>query len=259
MISQHGRYCVVFINAEYYGIFCLKEKVNDQYIADCAGVSKSSLETETLEDVVLYTFSKPIYNDVFFYAMNNDMSVQENYERVVSHIDVDNFIDWYVIQGYTGNWDIFYRNVTFYRSAESDYKWRIVLYDLDHTFEYHEYAFNNTYRLNYQKSMMAQLMSRLVKNQEFRDKYLERTATALSTVFTNEKVLARIDEMEQIILPDVERDCLRWGRTLKDYNYQMNKLKSFIEKNKTDYGKICRNNICLYLNITEQELMSYAQ
>ena len=259
MISQHGKYCIVFINGEYYGIYCLKEKINDQYIADCAGVSKSSLETETLEDVVLYTFSKSIYNDVFFYASNSDLRVQEYYERVASQIDIDNFIDWYVIQGYCANWDLFYRNVTFYRSGETDGKWRVVLYDLDHSFEYHEYAFNNTYRLNYQKSLMAQLLSHLLKNEEFKAKYLERTATALSSVFTNERVLARIDELEQIILPDVERDSIRWGRTLKDYNYYMNTLKNFIEKNRTDYGQICRNNICMYLNITEQELMSYAQ
>ncbi len=259
MISQHGKYCVVFINGQYYGIYCLKEKVNDQYIADCAGVSKGSLETETLEDVFLYTFSKPIYNDVFFYASNSDMRVQEYYERVASQIDMDNFIDWYVIQGYCGNWDLFYRNVTFYRSTESDGKWRVVLYDLDHSFEYHEYAFNNTYRLNYQKSLMAQLLTHLLKNEEFRTKYLERTATALTTVFTNEKVLKRIDELEQVILPDVERDSVRWGRTLRDYNYYMNTLKSFIEKNKIDYGLICRNNICLYLNISDQELMSYAR
>jgi hypothetical protein len=172
---------------------------------------------------------------------------------------VDNFIDWYVIQGYCGNWDLFYRNVTFYRSTESDGKWRVVLYDLDHSFEYHEYAFNNTYRLNYQKSLMAQLLTHLLKNEGFRKKYLERTATALTTVFTNEKVLKRIDELEQIILPDVERDSVRWGRTLRDYNYYMNTLKSFIEKNRIDYGLICRNNICLYLNISDQELMSYAR
>lgn len=259
MISQHGKYCVVFINGQYYGIYCLKEKVNDQYIADCAGVSKDSLETETLEDVFLYTFSRPIYNDVFYYASNSDMRVQEYYERVAAHIDIDNFIDWYVIQGFCGNWDIFYRNVTFYRSTESDGKWRVVLYDLDHSFEYHEYAFNNTYRLNYQKSLMAQLLSHLLKNEEFKARYLERTATALNTVFTNENVLARIDELEQMILPDIERDCIRWGRTLRDYNYYMNNLKSFIEKNRIDYGQICRYNICMYLNISDQELMSYAQ
>lgn len=259
MISQHGKYCVVFINGQYYGIYCLKEKVNDQYIADCAGVSKDSLETETLEDVFLYTFSRPIYNDVFYYASNSDMRVQEYYERVAAHIDIDNFIDWYVIQGFCGNWDIFYRNVTFYRSTESDGKWRVVLYDLDHSFEYHEYAFNNTYRLNYQKSLMAQLLSHLLKNEEFKARYLERTATALDTVFTNENVLARIDELEQMILPDIERDCIRWGRTLRDYNYYMNNLKSFIEKNRIDYGQICRYNICMYLNISDQELMSYAQ
>ncbi|MBP0962153.1 MAG: CotH kinase family protein [Oscillospiraceae bacterium] len=258
MISQHGKYCVVFINGDYYGIFCLKEKINDQYIADCAGVSKSSIETETLEDVFLFTFGKAIYNDVFFYASNSDLSVQEYYEKIASQIDIDNFIDWYVIQGYCGNWDIFYRNVTFYRSDESDGKWRVVLYDLDHSFKYHEYAFNNTYRLNYQQSLMAQLLSHLLKNEEFKAKYLKRTATALNTVFTNEKTLSRIDELEQVILPEVERDCKRWGRTLKDYNYQMNELKNFIQKNRIDYGKICRNAICSYLNISEQELMSYA-
>ena len=144
------------------------------------------------------------------------------------------------------------------RSDESDGKWRVVLYDLDHSFKYHEYAFNNTYRLNYQQSLMAQLLSHLLKNEEFKAKYLKRTATALNTVFTNEKTLSRIDELEQVILPEVERDCKRWGRTLKDYNYQMNELKNFIQKNRIDYGKICRNAICSYLNISEQELMSYA-
>ena len=258
LVNQHGKYCVVYINGEYYGIYCLKEKINEQYIADCEGVSKSSLETETLENIKINTTRIPLYKDLFLFAMYNDLSIRENYEKIKELIDVDNFIDWYVVQGYTGNWDIFYRNVTFYRSSEGNNKWRIAFYDLDHTFEYHEYAFYNTFRLNYEVSYMAQLMSKLIKNEEFRDKYLHRAAEALTTVFTNENVLNRIDELEQMVLPEVERDCKRWGRPLKDYNYRMDQLKSFIVKNKVDYGLICRTAICTYLHLSEDEFLSYA-
>ena len=259
LVSQHGKYCVVYINGEYWGIYCLKEKMNEQHIADCEGVSKSSVETVTLEDIKINTTRVPMYTDVFMYAMYNDLSIQANYEKVAALIDIDNFIDWYVVQGYTGNWDIFYRNVTFYRSSEGNGKWHVALYDLDHTFEYHEYAFYNTYRLNYEISYMAQLMSRLIRNEEFREKYLRRAATAMTTVFTNEHVLAKIDELEQQILPEIERDCARWERPLKDYSYQMNKLKSFIVKNKVDYGAICLTNICTYLHMSEQEFLACAE
>ncbi|MBR0353447.1 MAG: CotH kinase family protein [Oscillospiraceae bacterium] len=259
LVNQHGKYCVVYINGEYWGIYCLKEKVNEQYIADCEGVSKGSLETVTLEDIRINSTRIPMYSEVFLFAMYNDLSIQANYDKIAELIDIDNFIDWYVVQGYTGNWDIFYRNVTFYRSSEGNGKWHIALYDLDHTFEYHEYAFYNTYRLNYEVSYMAQLMSRLLKNEEFRGKYLRRAATALTTVFTNENVLNKIDELEQEILPEIERDCSRWERPLKDYNYHMNRLKSFIVKNKVDYGAICRTAICTYLNLSEQEFLAYAE
>lgn len=131
---------VVFLNGEYWGIYSLQEDYNDKYIENNYNINKDDviivkngdIEEGTQEDLSSY------YNMLYF-ANNNDLSIQENYETICNMLDIDSFIDFCSVGIYINNtdWINYSNNWRAWRSRTStnapyqDSKWRYMLYDND--------------------------------------------------------------------------------------------------------------------------------
>ncbi|MGX8720170.1 MAG: CotH kinase family protein, partial [Eubacteriales bacterium] len=69
IIGSRNRYCILFLDGKYSGIYALSEKLNEQHYANLAGVSKNSvvtMESEAPRDSDLFL-------DVFNFCAKNDM------------------------------------------------------------------------------------------------------------------------------------------------------------------------------------------
>ena len=130
MINQRSKYCVLYINGVYSGIYSLKEKTNEQHYANLAGVSRDSV-TVMEANVPL---DSEFFHQVVEFCMYNDMSLPENYSHFCDIFDVDSLIDWLILEGYCSNTDVTSGNVRYCRSTENDGKWRMMFYDLDASF-----------------------------------------------------------------------------------------------------------------------------
>lgn len=101
-LTQESKFCILYINGEYRGIYCLKEDFSEQYYASHAGVSKGSV-TEMKTPVPL---DSDFYMDVIDPCWKNDMSIDENYQQPCQKLDIDSFIDWFIFESYSANTDI---------------------------------------------------------------------------------------------------------------------------------------------------------
>lgn len=250
--ARRTKWCVLYLNGEYYGLFALKDKINEDFLARLNGVSKESVQ---LDETPIYQ-SHEIYKTVIDYTMNTDMSVEENYKTLCSRLDIDSFIDWIIIEQYTGNSDIIYGNTGFYRSTElDDNRWKAVFYDLDVAFHIDYYNFRNFFDINYNLNVYAKMLTSLFRNAEFKDKYLTRVAELISGPYTNENVTERIKEMFDIIDPEVERDCKRWGMDYSNYLRCAEQLKNIITG--SDYEQHSIDTVAKRLQLTDEERIHY--
>lgn len=246
--TQNSKYCILYLNGSYYGIYCLKEDFSKQYYASHNGVKKDDV-TMLKSPVAL---NSEVYQEVFQFCRDNDMSLDENYDHICSVLDIDNVVDWFLIEGYTANSDV-NGNMRYFKLNDGG-KWQIAFYDLDWTFNYASNCFTNITDSN-REVQVSQLINRLLTNARFREQLLSRYSELVGTTLSNEHVLAKIDELQALLEPEVPRERDQWGSDVDGWRYRLDELRSFITDN--DYANYSANKLCSMLGASAEQKMQY--
>jgi hypothetical protein len=77
------------------------------------------------------------------------------------------------------------------------------------------------------------ILRNLMKNDDFKKRYLERVSYQLKEVWNEERIMERYNEILEEIEPEMTRDLSRWGITRSKWNYELGRLKTYIQKRST--------------------------
>ena len=252
VVNQRSEYCVLYINGVYSGIYSLKEKTNEQLYASLAGVSRDSV-TVMEANVPL---DSEFYHEVVEFCRFNDMSLAENYRHFCDIFDVDSLIDWLILEGYCANTDVTSGNVRYCRSTENDGKWRMMFYDLDATFSEPTSVYLNLMsQYARENRQVSTFVVPLMANEEFKDRFLTRTAELLGSVLTVENVFAETDRLCAIVRPEVARDYARVNRGVEDWESAVEEMKQVL----LDYywQKLNIDNLCRLFDLDQAQREQY--
>ncbi|MGI5976266.1 MAG: CotH kinase family protein [Candidatus Limivicinus sp.] len=249
VLTQRNRHCVLYINGHYCGIYNLTEKLNEAHYAHHRSVSPGSV-TVTKSWAGIDT---DFYNEVILFARGNDLREKENYDEFCRMVDIDSLIDWIIMEGYSANTDISSGNIRYCRSTEDDGKWRFMLFDMDATLRSGGSCFGNVLRPS--STQCAVFISQLMENDEFRDRFLRRAAELLEGPLSNESLLAELERLTGLISGEVERDYDRFGRSLSQWQYAVENLRSYISQK--DWKSHCEDCISQYFSLSGKERAEY--
>ena len=246
--TQYSKFCVLYINGEYRGIYCLKEDFSRQYYASRTGVSKDSVTTYRTPVAMGTDF----FNEVVRAAWDTDLGDDENYEAISRIIDIDSLVDWFIIEGYSANTDI-KGNARVFRSTENGNKWVFAAYDFDWAFYYSGSDFTMFLLPNLPNAgnQIAPLIRNLLQNQDFRQRVLTRFAELNKTVLSNRHVIEKIDGLEALLEPEVARERALWGGSVEKWHEQVELLRRFILDNDWENHNIYQLKRFLY--VTDDE------
>jgi hypothetical protein len=248
---QAYRPAIVYLNGEYWGIHNIREKVNEHYIKDHYNIDPDSLDMlqykERIAPEIIHG-DRISYNHLISFLENNDVSDDENYKYVVSLVDIENYIDYQVIEIYCANIDWPANNNKFWRSKSDAGKWRWILFDTDTGFglwddwwsygvggwahDHMDHATSRTPPDNEEwpnPEWSTFIFRSLLKNDTFKNAFINRFADFLNTRLAAENVLTKIDEFYNGIAPALPRHLERWERTEQDYNRELSKIEKFAE------------------------------
>ncbi|HBR32491.1 MAG TPA: hypothetical protein DD733_10465, partial [Clostridiales bacterium] len=215
-----------YLNGEYWGIYYIREKINENYIAGNYNISEESVILS-----VANGNSSAEYKELISYVSRYNLADEEHYNYVASKIDIENYIDYICAEMYVANTDN--GNIRFFKSSELDGKWRWIFYDLDWAFL--DFRHNSIFEhLNPEgtgamNAFSTRLINSLLKNQNFKEQFLTRMAWQMQNIWTNEKVLGRINELKELINDDMKRDCERWEYSYSYWDKQIQILITFQE------------------------------
>ena len=185
------------------------------------------MEADDVHLTVLGGWSDKTYTSLRDYAMTHDMSDPEHYAYMCSKMDVDNYIDFFIAQIWCANTDV--GNVKYF--INPDGKWSWILYDTDCGFGHASY---NRFRVNLGTSSIGSadiscrtFAVRMMENPEFREKFLTRLAWQMNTIWTEENVIGRIDEIQAMIIGDMEKECSRWKQSYDSWLDSVEHLRNF--------------------------------
>lgn len=250
VLRQQYKYCVLYINGEYWGIYCFKEAFSEDYYASHANVSADSVTMVQAPAPLGGEFS----NEVIRYCATHDMTQKENYDYLCSVVDMDSLIDWAIIEGYSANADV-QQNLRYFRSTENGNLWQYAFYDLDWAFYY---DINNLGMVlagigeDGTELQHSTYIRTLLYNGEFRDRFCRRLAEALSSALSDEHVLSTIDELAGQIAPEVPRERERWDTG--GWEARVEELRQFV---RNGWREKVINGACAYFALTEAERELY--
>ncbi len=258
LLIQDYRPVALYINGEYFGLYYIREKIDNDFVARKLKTSDDNISI-LFTGKYLEEGSASDYHALMSFARSHDMTVKENYEHICSKFDVVGLIDFKLGQLYSSNVDI--GNVRYVRSEDekSDKKWYIVFYDLDLTWSQNRLA-DYYLRANGPEnigspSLHNKLISLLLKNKEFRQLFLERLSMHLHTTFTTANTTAVFDNLISTIKPEMARNCERWPNVMRYSTWESN-VEKFREKFKTR-NQIILNSIRSEIGITAEEEKKY--
>lgn len=250
-LTQESKYCILYINGEYRGIYCLKEDFSRQYYASHTGVDPDSVTAIRTPAAMDSDF----FRDVVQFCWKNDISLDENYQYLCDQVDVDSLIDWFLIESYSANTDI-QGNVRLFRSPENGNKWSFALYDLDWAFYYAGCDFTVLLEeVGNAGNQMPSLVKTMLQHPDFRAKVLQRFAELNRTTLSNEHVLALIDQFQALLEPEAARDRERWDLDLGSWYARVDELRAFITDNDWEMHNI--DQLCWLLKVTAAEREEY--
>ncbi|MDX2432914.1 MAG: CotH kinase family protein [Bacteroides sp.] len=218
---QAYRPVVVYINGEYWGIHNMREKINEHYARDNFGVNPDSVDMikrnpESAGNVIAGNADH--YNAMIAYLEENDISQDVHYEYMSTQMDMDEYLNYQIVQIFFGGRDWPGNNIKFWRSREEPYnRWRWILYDLDHVFkEYFSDIMAEATEVDCECTWpnppwSTNLFRTLLKNESFKQEFLRRFAIYSDTHFARERLHQYIDDLQAELAPEIPRHIERWG------------------------------------------------
>jgi hypothetical protein len=240
---QAYRPSVVFINGEYWGIHNIRERFDENYLADKYHLKKDSVVILELSGRVIYgdKSDQDDFSDLLAFVKKNDLSKKINYETVLKQIDIRSFIDFVIANVYFCNSDWPNNNVKFWRSTSSsdslqpaDGRWRWMLYDTDWGFGYNSASSGSSNLLNkaMKEGSVGILFTALLNNKDFKADFISRFQFLLNSAFKTDVCLQKIETFKNQLAPEMPEHIRRW-RAIDGYNEWLENievLKDFAQK-----------------------------
>lgn len=257
LLTQIYRPVALYVNAEYFGLYYIREKIDNNFVARQLNVSNDSI------NIIMSRYtelgSSIPYTQLMQFVSTHDMTNSDNYEYMRKNVDLQGLIDYKLGEIYSSNTDV--GNIRYVRStsAESDKKWHFVFYDLDATWvgdrptaEYYLSVGGVAAQSNVTVHNM--MINRLLANKEFRELFLQRLSHHMKHTFSTANATAVFDKLVEQIRPEMKRNCERWPQL--SYNQWEKNIGDFRAKFQDKPRKML-NDLRNYLSITEEENKKY--
>jgi len=275
---QKSQPCISFINGTYYGIYNIRTLYNEQYFTNKYGIVPEDVvviknPSGGIGDEIQAGFQgdEIPFNQLYQFIEKNDMKIEENYAYVETQIDIDNYIEYNILEIYCGNEDWPANNVRIWRKRTAKYepeapygndgRWRWLIFDLDYGLG----LFGRSYQAdtlamatavgstNWNNPDEYTLMLRsLLQNETFKNKFVSRFADLLNTRYSSKTVLEKLNSFQAMYTPYIEEHLKRWNLhrgKIENWMAQVDVMKNYV----IHRPHYMRNHICKYFGLDTVE------
>ncbi len=257
--GQASQDCIVFVNGEFWGMYAMKEHLDDEHFASHYSVEKENVsivkngEGEGDQSVI------DDYVNFYNWAMHADLTNADNYQRVCDTIDVENFMRYITFETYicsydwcnptwTNNWEMWRTNTVDESNPYADGKWRFMMYDVEYAAALYgesttQHAYDTLGNLNRKETWtnIGMLFYKLMANDTFKKDFYQIYTDAIDTTFAYENVEPVINDYVARQREALYATNLRfhdsYGQKLNGwYDGEVDRLKNFF-RNRPGYAK----------------------
>lgn len=235
---QEYRAASVYINGEYWGIYNIREKINEHYIESHYGIDKDSLIIMRHRSGRQHGSVMP-YRNMISYLSNNRLTDRSALTYISSQMDIDNFILYNICETYTANGDAG-GNIRYFKGLQPETRWRWILYDLDigMNISSSKQYLNNTVEdfttMSSEKwpnpAWSTFIIRRILENDSLRNRYINQFCDLLNTNFKPTNANSVLDKLVSDVAPEISHHLERWNVSRNGYEKSLGELRLFINE-----------------------------
>jgi len=224
--SVNAIYAHLFLNGMYWGIYNIAERVDDQFGKDHLGGKKSEIDVVKIEEdggnhIEAAEGTLDVWEKMTSAVAKAGSA--EGYAKLDSLLDIDNFIDYMLINQYAGNTDWDHHNWYAIRRHNSDEKtstgFQFLCWDSEIVFEN---VRENNLTKNNGGSCPTGMFHSLLQNPTFAKKYQRRAKELLADdgFLGQQSVVNLWDSLYHTIDKAIYCEAARWGDFRRDVQPQ---------------------------------------
>lgn len=224
----------VYINGSYFGLYELREKIDDEFFHLIDDADKDSLDILSLSawnnSILRAVTGAPVDTfNVAYSAFNYLNPASNNYwDEADQYFDQTHYTDYIIAESWMGNTDWPQNNIKIYRSNKTDFRYRFCTIDMELALA--PYSWSDCYddHISY---MMGQnpanpfinIWLKGIQNNRFKDYFINRYADLMNTEYLTDRLLPLEDNFFNQIAVEMQKEYARWGDP-NNIPQQMNNL-----------------------------------
>lgn len=247
--------CLVYVNGEYWGVYDLREKVDDKdftrYYYDQRREYKGS--EEHVQFIKTWGGTAPKYGEqralddwaeIRDFVLGNDMGDSANFQIAEETLDLRSMVDHFVANSFIVSRDWLNYNTGWWRGLDPSgdaQKWRYIMWDMEAAFgHYINWTGLPDPTITAPPCQVenitvgdghAQMLKKLIEeNPQMRHKYVTRYADLLNTQYSCENLIHILDSMVAVIAPEMPRQIDRWGGSIEEWELNVDTLRGWINE-----------------------------
>lgn len=227
--------CIVFINGKYWGIYHIREKLNEHFIKQHYDVDKDSI-TIMKHRMDLKIGKYLNYLDILNFIKKTDFSDDKNVDSLNKLIDIHNYLEYNVCETYFANTDAG-GNIRYWRTWDDTSRWRWIMFDTDFGFgldgatAYKKNSIEDFTKASNElwpyPAWSTMIIRNLLKNDSIKNEYINKFCFYIATIFDSTTVLNKVDEFVNLLEPEIDFQHKRWGSNRSRWDKEITRVKDF--------------------------------
>ena len=199
--APYGRFVLLFLNGEPYGIYRLSERVDRFFAGDVLGLTAPDVIRNGRAD----DGDPAHWEDLLAWVRAHDLKDPANYAALQEQVDLEGFTDLVILLAYFGQTDFLAvrpgdgSEPWLWLPAEG-YSWGLLRADVP----------PGPLASPEAAGALSELLFRLLENPDYRARFASRLADRLNTVLSPAAVLPEIDGLAATLAPDTGYEQARW-------------------------------------------------
>lgn len=203
---------MVSINGEFWGLYELKERLDESWPAAHRGADPDNLDLVKLgwthdANWSLEAGSWDAFDEMEAFVASEDLGDEDALAEFLTQVDGDNLAGAAVAQGWIGNGDWWWNNLRIWRPRDDDGRFRWMVYDFGHGWGDPSYDHLAT---TVSRSFPGMPVGEMLLNQAYAERFATIHSDFLNTSLRPEEASRRVREQADGIRPVMQRQLDRW-------------------------------------------------
>ncbi|HET6556432.1 MAG TPA: lamin tail domain-containing protein [Prolixibacteraceae bacterium] len=255
---------VVYINGGYFGLYELREKLNDEFFEE---------NYHATIDSSFHLLSLSYYYKSVLRALNGSVEEFTNdYNRFIALnptatdflqkadqiLDIDYYTDYIIAQSWIADTDWPQNNIKIVKGDFTSHRWRFALQDLEWALNPNGWTNSSFDHINYMLTyssgnMYIRFWQQLMKNPTYKRNFINRFADMMNTSYLPVNTTAITQSIYDASYPEMRAEYVRWGGGESQANSQMTQYATNLAIFKSELNNrsnVVRTNMINHFGLT---------